>query len=102
MEHNEFVIGQSFWTATGEWRCTDIGTRTIAAIKLNHPEDPSWYNGPPYKVCEEIFDEYDHAACCRTKDEYDSEFPGAPALIDTSGASEIVTFRLDSEQLEKS
>lgn len=34
MEHKDFRIGLEFWTATGAWRCTDVGTRTIVAIKL--------------------------------------------------------------------
>jgi hypothetical protein len=75
MEHNEFVIGQNFWNGTGEWRCTDIGTRTIAAIKLNHPEDPSWYDGPTYAVPEVLFDEDDQITCFRTK-EGDGDFHG--------------------------
>src|SRR5215213_10056599 len=57
MKHSDFKIGSEFLTETGRWRCTDIGKRTIAAIKLNH--DPAWYNGPPYAVLEQIFDEYD-------------------------------------------
>jgi len=41
-------------------RCTDIGTRVIVAIRIDdHPDDPSWYNGPPYAVAESVFDEYD-------------------------------------------
>lgn len=79
MEHGEFRIGASFWTATGEWRCTDIGTRVIVAIKLGPREivriddngqrttviddDPSWLNGPPYAVAESVFDEYDVGGC---------------------------------------
>jgi hypothetical protein len=35
----------------------------IVAIKLNHDDDPSWYNGPPYAVAELVFDEYDMEAC---------------------------------------
>lgn len=62
MEHADFVIGQSFWTDTGEWICTDIGTRVIVAIKANW-DDPSWHNGPPYALAETVFDEYDFGAC---------------------------------------
>ena len=47
MKYSDFQIGQEFWTATGPWRCTDIGTRTIAAIKLDQ-DDPALYNGLPY------------------------------------------------------
>lgn len=63
MEHSQFSIGTEFTTATGRWRCTDIGTRTIIAIKLDRPDDPSWYNGPPYAVAESVFDEYDLEGC---------------------------------------
>jgi hypothetical protein len=45
------------------WQCTDIGTRTIIAIPLEHEDDPSWYNGPAYAVAESVFDEYDPAGC---------------------------------------
>jgi hypothetical protein len=63
MEHADFVIGGTFWCSGSRWRCTDIGTRVIVAIKLNHDDDPSWYNGPPYAVAELVFDEYDMEAC---------------------------------------
>ena len=45
MTKEEFEIGQEFYTATGKWRCTDIGTRVIVAIHLNQ-EDSRNYNGP--------------------------------------------------------
>jgi hypothetical protein len=69
MTKDQFEIGKTFWTATGEWRCTDIGTRTIVAIKLDYPEDPSWYNGPPYVVQEHVFDENDMTGCSLTEKE---------------------------------
>lgn len=59
MLHSEFKIGDEFRTATGLWRCTDIGTRTIIAIKVSDYDDPSWFNGPPYAVAEHVFDEND-------------------------------------------
>jgi hypothetical protein len=59
MKHSDFKIGTEFVTETGRWRCTDVGRRTIAAIKLDHDDDPRWYNGPPYAVAEHVFDEYD-------------------------------------------
>ena len=62
MEHREFSIGLEFFTASGRWRCTDVGTRVIVAIRLNAP-DESWYNGPPYAVLESVFDEYDFEGC---------------------------------------
>ena len=63
VERTEFVIGQTFWCGGQAWRCTDIGTRTVAAIRLDHDDDPSWYNGPPYAVAETVFDEYDLEGC---------------------------------------
>ena len=62
MTRDDFCIGLEFYTATGRWRCTDVGTRVIAAIQLNQ-EDPSWYAGPPYAVVEWVFDEYDFGGC---------------------------------------
>src|SRR5947207_15218836 len=56
-KHSDFKIGSEFLTETGRWRCTDVGTRTIAAIKLDHDHDPAWYNGPPYALAEHVFDE---------------------------------------------
>ena len=63
MKRTDFHIGCEFLTASGRWRCTDVGKRTIAAIRLNHDDDPSWYNGPPYAVTETVFDEYDFEGC---------------------------------------
>ena len=64
MEHRDFTIGREFETATGTWRCTDVGTRTVVAIKVSdHQDDPSWFNGPPYAVAEVVFDEYDLDGC---------------------------------------
>ena len=80
MKHDEFSIGTEFMTDTGQWRCTDVGTRTIAAIKISAvqvthlaedgqltselvSDDPSWFNGPPYAVAEFVFDEDSLVAC---------------------------------------
>ncbi len=63
MAHQDFQIGIEFTTASGRWRCTDIGTRTIIAIKISDYEDTSWLNGPPYAVVEHAFDEYDLPGC---------------------------------------
>jgi hypothetical protein len=49
MTKTDFHIGLEFYTGSGKWRCTDIGTRVIVAIKLDQ-EDPSWYAGSPYAV----------------------------------------------------
>ena len=82
MKHNLFSIGVHFYTNTGKWRCTDVGQRTIIAIKIDkgtivtmvdgvttkrqtgyEGEDFSWLNGPPYAVAERVFDEYDLEGC---------------------------------------
>ena len=48
MKHADFRLGEMFRCNGQRWRCTDIGTRVITAIRLDHEADPSWYNGPPY------------------------------------------------------
>ena len=58
MKHSDFKIGVEFLSGSGRWRCTDVGKRTITAIKLDHDDDPAWYNGPPYALAEDVFDEY--------------------------------------------
>ena len=50
MKRSDFRIDCEFRTASGWWRCTDVGTRTIAAIRLDLDHDPIWYDGPPYGV----------------------------------------------------
>jgi hypothetical protein len=63
MTRSDFWIGREFLTGAGRWRCTDVGTRTIAAIRLDMDHDPTFYSGPPYLVGESIFDEYDVEGC---------------------------------------
>lgn len=73
MKHSDFYIGREFFTGSGKWRCTDIGTRVIVAISLeprnttrvwtdesgDHEEhfvsnDPRDLIGPPYSVVESV------------------------------------------------
>jgi hypothetical protein len=81
MQHDEFTIGGTFWWSNQQWRCTDIGTRTIIAIRIDtvdvgstkpelrrmigHAEAlaDGWFNGPPYAVAENVFDEHDITGC---------------------------------------
>ena len=58
MKPSDFHIGMEFTMSGAGWRCTDVGTRTICAIKLDK-EDASWYGGPPYTVMEHCLDEND-------------------------------------------
>ena len=88
MELSDFAIGETFWTHAGAFRCTDIGTRVVVAVKLGPREigraekvdgelritkriddDPSWLNGPPYAVEEVVFDENELPGCFRIEAE---------------------------------
>lgn len=62
MKQDEFKLGTEFYTASGKWRCTDVGTRVIAAIHLNQ-EDSRNYSGPPYSIPEHVFDEHAMEEC---------------------------------------
>ena len=75
MQHDEFRIGERFWTAAGEFQCTDVGTRTIIAVAIDAQVlgDPSGVNGPPYATAELVFDEYDLEACYPTVAARDAE-----------------------------
>jgi hypothetical protein len=84
MQHSDFSIGCEFVTPTGRWRCTDIGTRTVIAIRLNHDDDPTWYSGPPYALAEHIFDEEGIIDCDPAPERRD---------YDASGRSDIVVVR---------
>lgn len=69
MKLADFHIGLEFLgSASFRWRCTDVGTRTIAAIQLDH-EDPNWYQGPPYIAKEVVFDEEAIEDCHLTENE---------------------------------
>ena len=38
MELSDFAIGETFWTHGGAFRCTDVGTRVVVAVKLGPRE----------------------------------------------------------------
>lgn len=89
VRHSDFQIGTEFFTETGKWRCTDVGTRVIVAISLEPREmvrsqegadgrrieehfisdDPRDLVGPPYMVAEHVFDEYSIEGCYASEDE---------------------------------
>jgi hypothetical protein len=87
MQHKDFVIGETFWCGGRQWRCTDIGTRVITAIRLDRvdvgspaperrrtlgrveAESEGWFNGPPYAVSESVFDENDMGGCSLEPDD---------------------------------
>lgn len=76
-----FKVGASFSCGRTLWRCTDIGTRTVTAVRMDRVvrprrlgenetwateqdridprKHPGWLLGPPYKLAEFSFDEED-------------------------------------------
>ena len=88
MKHSDFYIGKEFFTGSGKWRCTDVGTRVIVAISLEPrnmvrswregsdwreerflSHDPGDLIGPPFAVAEHVFGEYDIEGCYESADE---------------------------------
>ena len=80
LDRSSLTVGDTFRCGEGQWRCTDIGMRTITAIRTDHvdvsgPEGvkrsltreeadaDGWFNGPPYVVAEVVFDEHDQEEC---------------------------------------
>ena len=79
LKPRDFRIGQEFRCGESIFRCTDVGTRTVTAIRLDHvskqtwkdgevtevpldrkqAEAEGWFDGPPYAVAEIVFDEDD-------------------------------------------
>jgi hypothetical protein len=96
MKLSDFKIGEAFYAGTLKWQCTDIGTRTIAAIyldevnttkvgsgdrisrKLNEEQARAegWFNGPPYAVAEQLFNEDDIKNCSELPDYEDDDLNG--------------------------
>lgn len=76
-------IGKEFKCGDGTWRCTDIGSRTLTAIRIDRvfvsgeavltrdeAEEQNWFSGPPYAVLETVFDEHDLPAITFTDGAY--------------------------------
>jgi len=81
MKHSDFKIGMEFMSGAGRWRCTDIGSRTIIAIRLDLDHDPHWYIGPPYAVVESVFDEGGLEDCEPAPDTRDFDDSGKARLV---------------------
>lgn len=97
MKHSDFTIGCEFEGSAGfRWRCTDVGTRTIAAIQLTDV-DPRLCKGPPYLTRETVFDEHEMERCHVSRTEAIKA-----ALLDTHGSghpgypSEVVIHMLET------
>lgn len=83
MHHSDFRIGLEFWMAGRRWRCTDVGSRVVVAIRVDTAgittiedglattraaeqpelEAKGWFAGPPYTLAETVIDENDMEAC---------------------------------------
>jgi hypothetical protein len=64
MKLDHFFHGLEFMCGGSRWRCTDVGSRVVVAIKIDeHDDDKSWLSGPPYAVNEEVFDECGLEGC---------------------------------------
>lgn len=108
MKHSDFCIGGTFFCGERVWRCTDIGTRTILAIRTDSVEvqtssgDPNeaptlrtlsgseaesegLFKGPPYMIAESVFDEYDIQGCWLQLEDASKSDP----LLDLTDASEL-------------
>jgi hypothetical protein len=89
MQHSEFKIGGIFRCGGRLWRCTDIGARTIVAIRIDRvevggsptlrrtlsgveAEAEGWFREPPYVVVESVFDENDIEGCAPGPGEEDA------------------------------
>jgi hypothetical protein len=60
-----FEIGKPFLMDDRVWICTDVGTRTICAVRLKDLVR-SGDSGPPYSILEQVLDRYEMDHCERT------------------------------------
>jgi hypothetical protein len=83
MDLDNCSIGTEFRCGERIYRCTDLGMRTVIAIRIDQVEvrnmsgpvistkvlsrseaqAQGWFNGPPYAVAEFVFDEDDLEEC---------------------------------------
>lgn len=83
MQLSDFTIGLEFKCSGNRYRCTDVGSRVVVAIRIE-PVIIAWvkdghrgqrkltyekaimegcFRGPPYTELEQVFDEYDLKGC---------------------------------------
>lgn len=81
---SDFKIGTQFRCGEKLYLCTDVGTRTVVAIRIDRVEthgrtpdggilqrvltfdtaqSEGWFSGPPYAVAETVFSEDDFPVC---------------------------------------
>ncbi|MBZ3693262.1 AbiU2 domain-containing protein [Phyllobacterium calauticae] len=83
MKISDFSIGTEFTVWGKTYRCTDVGSRVVIAIRIDEmtmaakqgdtishqilsrteAEQQGWFDGPPYAVAEHVIDEDDLEAC---------------------------------------
>lgn len=75
MNVSDFAIGTEFACDGKVYRCTDVGSRAVVAIRVDCVETnlgtlsradadaQGWFDGPPYAVAERVFDEDDLEVC---------------------------------------
>lgn len=83
MRISDFSIGTEFTMSEKTYRCTDVGSRVVIAIRIDEmtmalkqgdtishqvlsrteAEQQGWFDGPPYAVAEHIMDEDDLESC---------------------------------------
>ena len=83
MDRASFHIGLEFWSDGRRYRCTDVGSRVVVAIRVDcaqimtfeagshttrqisgeQADAEGWFSGPPYGVVERVFDEDDLEGC---------------------------------------
>ena len=87
MRRRDFQVGQTFWTAVGEWLCLDIARHAILAVRREtfeaHPQ------GPPWVFALDVFDAYDWEASYPSRQSYIDAYGEAPAPVDRRGDVEI-------------
>ncbi|AVA38297.1 MULTISPECIES: hypothetical protein [Cupriavidus] len=97
MNLSDFHIGLEFVCGPFWYRCTDVGTRTVVAIRLVE-NDPVWYQGPPYLVDEVVLDETEIVDCHLTEED---AIHAALDAADNSGhpgyPKNVVSRMLDAE-----
>lgn len=72
MKFDDFKIDSTFYTGTGAWTCTDIGTRSVVAVKKSGDAVDGW----PYEHRGEIvFTSADFSGCFTTEVEFGEAYP---------------------------
>jgi antitoxin ParD1/3/4 len=112
----DFRIGGVFRCDDRRWRCTDIGTRVIAAIRLDtlevatfppgagrtlneaEADAEGWFSGPPHAVAESVFDE-DAMQGCTWEPEGDAA--AIPAKEDWFGPETLARLQAQARGLRE-